>query len=282
MRRKLSHYLTLIFAIALTLVATGSPSFGYTELQSNTSHQLTEAPSGLYSKIPNRQAFKELEPRIRELAFHLIEANTDTLKRVSLLQGATQAASLKISLLHLVPNSNYVEVSISQPGSLDYTNIRTNGEFAFLGSSYAYRENNKTYTYKAVGFVDGNIQIFSQTELIISTLPDVIVLSRVMSEQERQQWIQGIPYRSNTFGAKVHFGPNYFRFNNQEPYIVQISKNDLLEFLEKNELEINTYEPLFENELKFTELGLEFEYVFVGENAIIKLMNLIQQQLVHF
>lgn len=279
MQKTMGRLLNLVL-IVLTLFTTATPTLGHAGLPSSeTVQRLSQAHSGLYAKIPDRQTFKVLEPKIRALAIQLIEENSDALKRLWRLEGPIDADSLKISLLHLVPNSNYVEVSISQPRSLDYTNIRTNGEFAFLGSSYMYRENNKTYTYKAVGFVNGKIESFSQTELIISTLPEVITLSRVMGEEERHQWIQGIPYRSKTFGAKVHFGANYFKFNEQEPYIMQIRKGDLLDFLENNQLEINTYDPMFENEMKLTDLGLEFEYVIIGEEAITKLMPLIQSQL---
>ena len=280
MQNSVRRFLTFIITITIAFIATALPSKGYAELHNSAYGELySNVPRGLYNKIPDRQTFKNLEPRVRELAIHLIEANADTLKRIKNLHGSVNKESLKISLLHLVPNSNYVEVSISQPNSLEYTNIRTNGEFAFLSSSYYFRENNKTHTYQTVGYVNNNIQVFSQTELILSTLPDTITISRVMGEEERQKWLNNIPYSSTTFGAKVHFGPNYFRFNDKEPYIINIQKSDLLEFLANNELEINTYDPLFENEMKLTELGLEFEYVIIGDQAIIKLMHLIQDQL---
>ena len=100
-----------------------------------------------------------------------------------------------------------------------------------------------------------------------------------MSEEERQGWINNVPYRSHTFGAKVHFAPNYFIFNNVEPYLMKISKADIISFYERGELEINTYDPLFEDEMRLTELGLEFEFVFVGESALDKLSDIIAPQL---
>lgn len=186
---------------------------------------------------------------------------------------------VQVSLTELLPRTNYVLAEVRINGSS--FDIRTNGEFAFLSSTWMYRNSESANNYKAVGFVDGNIQTFKQTDLILSTLPDTVVLSRNMEEGERLGWIENSGYTRGRFGDKVHFGPNHFLFKQTEPYRVQLTKKDLLAFHRLGMLEINVYDPVNQdrNYMQLTQLGLEFEYVFVGKKAIKMLAPRIKDQL---
>lgn len=227
-----------------------------------------------------------MKPQIEQLAESLIVANremppSDNGWWIKQQMKAVKANEndVEVSLVELLPRTNYVLAEVRINGSSFH--IRTNGEFAFLSSTWIFRSSKSVNNYKAVGFVNGEIQTFKQTDLILSTLPETVVLSRNMEEGERLGWIENGKFTSALYGDKVHFGPNHFLFKETEPYRVQLTKKDLLAFHRLGLLEINTYDPvnMDHNLMQLTQLGLEIEYVFVGEKAVNMLRPRIKDQL---
>ncbi|WP_413293993.1 hypothetical protein ACLSU7_02560 [Bdellovibrio sp. HCB185ZH] len=169
-------------------------------------------------------------------------------------------------------------------GDIEFEQIRSNGHAAFLDRSFQFRDgisNNPVVRRFKASYVDENglIKTVDQGEILISSLPDQIHLSRVMTQAEREQWVDGKPIQVGPFGARTHFAINYFKFQKQEPYLIPYSKAQLLEAYRRGDIEINTYDVISRYELWRGKVDLEFEVVFTGLKSMETLRPLLQETL---
>lgn len=237
-------------------------------------------PKGLFNKIKSREEFKALEPQIREMINYILVANKNVLDIENILSEITPTQPFHLQLVDLAGKTNYALVRIKTYTG-NFLDVRTNGQFVFLSTTYKYRSSFQTRNYLAVGMNGQRMTTYPQTDLILSTLPNKITLSRNLEEAERTVWLKSGKFVGN-FGPKVHFAPNHYLFKETEPYRVEISKEQLLEFHQRNELEINIYDAVNLDGIKrmqTTDIGIEFEYVFVGETAIERLRPIMKEQL---
>lgn len=161
--------------------------------------------------------------------------------------------------------------------------VRSNGKVAFLDTTWMYRKNssNEIKRYKAA-YVDGDgIKTVDQAEIIIDGFPEQMILSRNMSGRERNRWVNDKPYfPSIHYGNRVHFMPHSSRFDpSWEPYFIQISKKELLEFYHRGELEINIYESNLHMDLSKVDVKINFEMVFIGDQGVANLAPYMKAQL---
>ena len=274
---------SLFFGIALALVSLFSPQYSLAaplcEGIFTKSTKSLEAPKGIYNKIHSHAEFKTLEPQIRKMINFLLVANKNIPAIENILSEISPSQPYYLEVMDRMDKTNFMLIRLeTHTGNI--LDLRTNGSFVFLSSSYKYRQYFKTHNYYAVGMNGQAISTFKQTDLILATLPDKVVLSRNLKEEERTMWLKGGRFVGN-FGPKVHFAPNHFTYMKTEPYRIEMTKEQLLEFHARNELEINIYDPVnsASKRMQTTEVGIEFEYVFVGENAIENLRPLMKEQL---
>lgn len=166
---------------------------------------------------------------------------------------------------------------------LDQLTVRSNGKVAFLNRTWEYRKNSSSEVkrYKAAYFDGEGIKTIDQAEAIIHGFPELMVLSRNMGKKERLRWVNGEPYfPSVMFGNRVHFMPHASKFDaNWEPYYIQISKKELLDFYHRGELEINIYEPTEHMDLSKVDVKINFEMVFIGDQGVSNLAPFMKAQL---
>lgn len=170
-------------------------------------------------------------------------------------------------------------------GDTAYEYVRSNGFAAFLDKSLQFRQENQhdplVKRYKASYLENESVKIVDQGEVFISSLPEQIHLTRVMHSIEQQQWIQDKPIRVGAFGAKLHFGVNYFKFQQAEPTLIAYSKKQLLEAYRRGDVEVNTYDALPRTEMWTGKIDLEFEVVFNGLKAMESLRPYLKESLLH-
>ncbi len=164
---------------------------------------------------------------------------------------------------------------------------RSNGYVTFLDMSWQYRSKFTTRHYQMAYLKEGEIHTENQTHFLLSTLPEKLYLSRNMSQQEQTDWVSGKGYSGWRFGEKVHFAPHYFRFKNTEPYLVEFSRDELIEHRADDLFEINTYDAIVENYSSQKQrnniiipnkMNLELEIVYIGKDAIKTLIPKMKTQ----
>ena len=150
--------------------------------------------------------------------------------------------------------------------------IRSNGKVAFLHESWRFRLNNQTQHYTMAYIKNGRVHNDNQTEFILSTFANQFYLSRDMGRKERNRWLNGEDFFADgLFGQKVHFGVHYFRFKDYQPYLVQFTRDELIDSYLQNAMEINSYDHISDNrkyKLVPHEMDLELEVVFIGNTGI--------------
>ena len=244
--------------------------------------------TGLFESPANHQDPTTLAKVVR-LTEKLVEANKENISRGSYWNRPelANATDLKIELTGTSTNDgNFTTYAFQGTGSTPTgnvsfpVNVRSNGEVAFLDSTWQYRDNNsfEVKRYNAVHFREGSIRTVDQGETILESLPEQMTIARQMSNVERSRWISGESYYpSSLYGKRVHFMPNKSRFNKSyEPYFIHLSRAELLEFYRRGELEINVYES---SGMDLTSIKLDFELVFIGETAIQNLAPIMKTQL---
>ena len=113
-----------------------------------------------------------------------------------------------------IANSNYHLFTYTDNTS--YLHIRSNGYVAFLDKSWRYRKLNEINHHKMAYILGNKVISGQQTEFLLSTFKDDVILSRDMGRKERARWINGEKFYSDgKYGNKVHFAPNYFRSRSQ-------------------------------------------------------------------
>ena len=150
--------------------------------------------------------------------------------------------------------------------------IRSNGKVAFLHETWRFRLKDQTQHYTMAYIKDGRLYNDQQTEFILSTFSDHFFLSRDMGRKERERWLNGQEfYADGMYGAKVHFGVHYFRFKDYQPYMVEFTRDELIQAYLADGLEINSYDHISDNRtyrLVPHKMDLELEVVFIGKNGI--------------
>lgn len=257
------------------------------QLQAGVACRLVHEPEvpGLYNRLQRQDLESEHYKNIGNLALKLLEEHLYRLKPGLRPEEVQPVGNWKVELIRVLnfqPEINpkvsrYLELRVVFIGvtkDLFDIRIRSNGSVAFISSSFNYRKNENVQKYKAAYFKNGKILMADQGELILSSIPEgPIMLSRSMQKAERLAWLEG---KTLTFmyPNKVHFAPVYYKYTS-EPYLIPFTKAELVEFYRSGELEINTYDAIGTNNpskgMTMTELGLEFELVFVGQQAIEKI-----------
>lgn len=160
--------------------------------------------------------------------------------------------------------------------------FRTDGKLAFLSSSWALFQEGGYKSFRAVRLdPDGTTETFDQTEHVLESLPDKIILSRVMDDKEFALWKEGriedirstinitMGYAQNA-PPRTSFALNYYRFREQVPRLFELSKKSLRELHRRGLLVINTYEDVKTSPSTGlhpgarTPFGLEVEVVVIG------------------
>lgn len=266
--------------LAFLILFLGSKAFSRT---CGPIHQ--NLPKGLFDSL-EVEHIENAKPRIAQLALKLLERNIELLAAHTRLKDLGPSSKWKVEEIEFqeprkeLPKYLEFEVHISGNGNRRRIILRTNGSVAFLSRSWVFRSEDEVRHYKAVFFQNRSIKSMSQGELILATLPETLLLSRSMAEGERQLWLNGGQF-SSRYGAKLHFAPVYFKFN-EEPYLIPFTRAELLEFYKNNELEVNTYDAQGGTRPPtqvWTDLGLEFEFVFFGKKALDKLAPKMKEHL---
>lgn len=252
-------------------------------------------PQQLYFRL-TPEKFKELLPQIKKLAQEVLRANRDILsdkfsstggRPVEVVPGEFTKFSdpedfiVGNMMAEFNDQMGYAEVFISDERYPHKTafKIRTNGHVAFIARSYLYRKPEKQVRFRAAFLQDGNILTMDQGELILSTLPENFVIARVMGDEEKQNWVNQTFRRSHVFGTKLHFAPLFFQMKaGDKPVLVPITRTQLTEFYRKGKLELNSYD-LLSGDMRMVDnsLGMEYEIVFIGEDAIVQLTPLLRR-----
>jgi hypothetical protein len=248
--------------------------------------------TGLHDKLPEIET-AELIEKVKLLSEKLLAENKIALSYGEWGFNEAFAEATKITVKTIeqrAPGTEFshfgtykCDVEIEGPTGIeyDYIFIRSNGKVAFLDSTWKYRKNKVIVVkkYKTVYFENDKIKSADQGETILNSLPEKFQMSRNMSSKERDNWVNEKPYfPSPSYGNRVHFMPNKSRFQkNWEPYYIQMSKKDLLEFYHRGEVEINVYESTHNMDL--TDIKLHFEIVFMGDKGIENLAPYMKSQL---
>lgn len=236
-------------------------------------------------KISQVEAAK---PKIKKMILQLVELNMDSFLPHINFANLGPSRFWRIESLELVepkkeiPKYLVFDVILSGNAQKRSFRIRTNGRVAFIAESWRYRifKSETPKYFRAVYFENGELKSADQGEAILSSLPDSIHLSRSMSWTERQRWLNGEDFWSQ-FGQKIHFAPNYYKFTT-EPYLIPFTKRELLEYYQNGQLEVNTYDHIGGTkppQLVWTNLGLEFELVFVGKQTVEKIKPKMREHL---
>lgn len=174
-----------------------------------------------------------------------------------------------------------VKLRNQRDGDTEFERVRSNGYAAFIERSFQFRQDLTSQEpvvkrFKAAYLENDSVKTVDQGEVLISSLPDQVNLSRVMNQSEREQWVDDKPIHIGPFGARTHFAINYFKFQKQEPYLIPYSKQQLLEAYRRGEVEINTYDSISRYEMWRGKIDLEFEVVFTGIKAMESLRPLLK------
>ncbi|WP_413575574.1 hypothetical protein ACLVWU_14595 [Bdellovibrio sp. HCB290] len=158
-------------------------------------------------------------------------------------------------------------------GDIEFEPVRSNGRAAFVERSFQFRKDLKSSEpvvnrFKATYLENDSVKSIDQGEVLISSLPEQIKLSRVMSQSEREQWLKDKSVLFGSYGARTHFAINYFKFQKQEPYMIPYTRQQLLEAYRRGEVEINTYDATPHMQMWRGKIDLEMEVVFVGLGAM--------------
>jgi hypothetical protein len=203
----------------------------------------------------------------------------------------TDKISIKTITLDLAPTKSdhygtyncMVKIENSMGRNEFNISIRSNGKVAFIDKTWMFRKDSEANVkkYQAVYFEGDAIKSADQGEIILNSLPEMFQISRNLGSKERNRWLNGEPYfPSLRYGNRVHFMPNTSRFDKRwEPYTINISKKDLLDFYHRGELEINIYEN--HSHMNLTDIKLHFELVFMGDEGIKNLAPYMQSQLIN-
>lgn len=229
--------------------------------------------------------------RVTELAFELLKSNAKALAvgEYRKIEHLSESPKIDLRLKRVNNTENKYATyefygSLSKEGTPFYNfnvEVRSNGEVAFIDRTWQYRINTSTDVkkYNAVYFDGDKIRSADQGEAILRSLPEAMTISRNMSGKERTRWINGESYfPSRLYGLRVHFMPNKSQFDaHWEPYYIHFTRQELLDFYNRGELEINIYE--VNTRMDLTNVPLNFEFVFIGEQAVQHLAPYMQKQL---
>lgn len=235
---------------------------------------------GAFAKMTETEAINN-HAKIVRLFKHLIIENPTVFR--DFIDENTSDVKFELNQYSYAQNNlsgykNFILKAVDKNGleyKKNHLQLRTNGQVAFLGQTYMLRTLTEIQKYKAVYFDGSQVKSVDQGDLILSTLPHDLKISRSMSETERNRWLNNEPFWSS-YGQKIHFAPSYFKFRN-EPYLVPMTRAQLFEFYKRGELEINTYD--VNPDMTLMDIGIEFELVFFGENAVKNLYPLMKEPL---
>ncbi|MGE3974857.1 MAG: hypothetical protein AB7F59_10060 [Bdellovibrionales bacterium] len=159
--------------------------------------------------------------------------------------------------------------------------LRTNGQAVFFDESYDFTQRSKDRRPIKMVYVDGQneIHIMDQTHLILMSLPETVVLSRVMTQEELELWSQGKLNeieshglgglgRTMSISRRTAFALNYFEFGNYgyKPVLFKIPRAELEKLYHLGLLSIDTYNSINDpyqglSREALTSFGLEVELV---------------------
>lgn len=231
-----------------------------------------------------------LERRLKGMAQALIMANLENgdwpFNEGRARRRAIRASQIKITKVELDQNHrDYPYIS----AFYDYTaangkvyrwsmSFRSNGSAAFL-NSYAAAQKTAKAEFTMVYYVGDKLRSVDQTQAILATFPDSVVLSRGMTEGEAQQWQNKALGEINTSYSfqnqpRSYFALNYYRFEpNHEPYFFRVPTSVLLDLYAKGKLLINPYDGIEHWPTKGmppeaqTAFGLEIELVVISREG---------------
>jgi hypothetical protein len=258
--------------------------------------EITVVPRVFYKRIISKNLTEtsaqntQIKAQIAKLAESVLHENAKTIEK-GRAYNKVHMTDFLVEDVKLMPGNlvdGYglfiVKLRNKNDGDVEFEQIRSNGHAAFIDRSFQFRDrisNDPLVRRFKAAYLDenGTIKTVDQGEILISSLPDQINLSRVMNSSEREQWVDGKPIQIGPFGARTHFAINYFKFQKQEPYLIPYSKQQLLDAYRRGDIEINTYDVVSRYELWRGKVDLEFEVVFTGLNAMETLRPLLQETL---
>ncbi|WP_413582393.1 hypothetical protein [Bdellovibrio sp. HCB288] len=258
--------------------------------------EIQSVPRGFYKRLVSKSLLEQsattdlIKANIAKLAEAVLHANSREIES-GRAYNRLRMTDFAVEEVKLIPGQYVdgygifiVKLRSKLDGDIEFERIRSNGQAAFIERSFQFRQDLKSIDpvvkrFKAAYLENDSITTVDQGEVLISSLPEQIKLSRVMSQQERELWLNNQPFKIGLFGARTHFAVNYFKFQKQEPYMIPYSKQQLLEAYRRGEIEINTYDSISHMEMWHGKIDLEFEIVFTGFKAMDALRPLLKESL---
>jgi hypothetical protein len=218
------------------------------------------------------------------LAIKLIQSNLhvlDTVRRID-FDNIIDTRIYKITNHPLYPRFRLL-IKYSRFGDVKVfeKDFRSNGYLAFLHNSYRDHQKHEAlrmfFTYSPeFSFLasrkQARVKVYEQTDFVLSTLPETLELSRVMTKTEADLWQLGSSTEIKTYynNGGTHFALKEYLFPNREPsllYYIQIPKDVFYDLRARDLLVVNTY-PSVVDDLVWgmvaqnqTSFGLEIEIV---------------------